>query len=475
VDHIVGPLTILEDTNMPFSFGFGNKSVFSKGNKSRIVTDNLVYEIDPSNTRSYPGSGTTVTDISGQGNTATLVNGTAFSSNQFSFDGTNDIINITHSASLNLGQAFTVGMWVRANALGANLDVNRQVLYTTRVNNPAGCWQLELNANTISVTGVGTFVISAGTIAANTWYYIVYRRDGSGSGTIYINGVAQTPSVTTAYTFIDNGDIKQIGGGGSTGTGQQFNGRIGDVHLYKRALAQHEILQNYNATAAKYATLVSTNLVLHLDAGNASSYSGSGTTWTDISGQGNTTTISGATYSASNGGIFTFTAATRGTVTNGSSIIANSNYTKSVWVKFSSLTGLKNLISGSDSSPISMHAFWCPDSWNGYTNKFTAGHNNDWTLVNSTTTAVVDTWYNVTMSFSTSAGMKLYVNGVLQSSNAAATTAFPFATGGPLYLGQYGTNYSNGFAGSLSMAMIYNRALTDAEVAQNYEATKARF
>jgi hypothetical protein len=471
VDHIVGPLTILEDTNMPFSFGFGNKSVFSKGNKSRIVTDNLVYQIDPSNTLSYPGSGTTVTDISGQGNTATLVNGTAFSSNQFSFDGTNDIINITHSASLNLGQAFTVGMWVRANALGANLDVNRQVLYTTRVNNPAGCWQLELNANTISVTGVGTFVISAGTIAANTWYYIVYRRDGSGSGTIYINGDAQTPSVTTAYTFIDNGDIKQIGGGGSTGTGQQFNGRIGDVHLYKRALAQHEILQNYNATSQKYSSLVSTNLAMHLDAGNASSYPGSGTTWTDLSGANRNATLRpGMTYSSSEGqGSIVFTPTTYATISGTSSFIHNTAYTKSVWVKFTSTGNFKNLISSANNNA---HAFWVPEGFNGVFQKLCTGHNGTWTATAGATTIQPNVWYNFSMTFSPTNGMRVYINGVLDGSNATQTGIFS-PSDSLLYIGSYGL-LDNGFNGFMTTALIYTRDLSAQELLQNFNATKSR-
>ena len=47
-------------------------------------------------------------------------------------------------------------------------------------------------------------------------------------------------------------------------------------------------------------------LVLHLDASNSSSYPGSGSTWTDLSGQGNHVTLTGTTYSSSNGGYLIF-------------------------------------------------------------------------------------------------------------------------------------------------------------------------
>lgn len=465
---------------MPFSFGFGNKSVFSKGNKSSIVTDNLVYQIDPSNTLSYPGSGTTVTDISGQGNTATLVNGAAFSSNQFSFDGVNDIINITHSASLNLGQAFTVGAWVRANALGnttdpfgANINAigNRQIIYSTRVNNTAGCFQLELTGTTVSITGVGTFVISAGTIAANTWYYIVYARDGSGSGTIYINGVAQTPSTTTAYTFVDNSDTKQIGGGGSTGTGQPFNGRIGDLHLYRRALSQQEILQNYSATSSKYAqSIVSQNLVLHLDASNASSYPGTGTTWTDLSGGNRHATLQSAMpYSAEGGGSIQFADNKYATVSGGTAIFAGNAYTKSVWVKFTSTANFKNLISGDGNS----HAFWVPASWETVVQKLAGGHNNSWRSVVGATTITANVWYNFSMTFSTTNGLRVYINGVLDGSNAAATAPIS-TTSGPLYLGTFAV-LNNGFSGFMGSAFIYTKELTAEELLQNFNATRSRF
>lgn len=216
----------------------------------------MMLHFDPSNAFSYPGTGTTITDLTDQGNTGTLANGASVSNGVLVFDGSNDMINIPHTSSLNLGQTFAVGVWVKANALGSTLNSNdignRQILYTTRYANPAGCWQLELNANSISVTGVGTFVVTAGTIAANTWYYIAYVRNGSGSGTIYINGVAQTPTTTTAYTFTDNSDIKQIGSGGSTGTGQPFNGSIGNIHLYKTAPSAQDLLQHFNATRSQF-------------------------------------------------------------------------------------------------------------------------------------------------------------------------------------------------------------------------------
>ena len=55
------------------------------------------------------------------------------------------------------------------------------------------------------------------------------------------------------------------------------------------------------------STIITTGLVLNLDAGNTASYSGTGTTWTDLSGNGNNGTLTnGTSYSSTNGGVMVF-------------------------------------------------------------------------------------------------------------------------------------------------------------------------
>jgi hypothetical protein len=67
-----------------------------------IVTDGLVLCLDAGNPKSYPGSGTTWTDLSGNGNNGTLVNGVGYSGDNLgslSFDGVNDYYNRALTAS----------------------------------------------------------------------------------------------------------------------------------------------------------------------------------------------------------------------------------------------------------------------------------------------------------------------------------------------------------------------------------------
>ena len=65
----------------------------------RTITDGLVLCLDAANRKSYPGSGTTWTDLSGRGNTGTLTNGPTYSSangGSIVFDGTDDIVNTSY-------------------------------------------------------------------------------------------------------------------------------------------------------------------------------------------------------------------------------------------------------------------------------------------------------------------------------------------------------------------------------------------
>ena len=89
----------------------------SRGKK--IITDGLVFYMDAANKRCYPGSGTTVNNLI-DSNSGTLLNGTAFSTNNngyFDFDGTNDYINFGDSDTYTFGDGstdstMTVSAWV---------------------------------------------------------------------------------------------------------------------------------------------------------------------------------------------------------------------------------------------------------------------------------------------------------------------------------------------------------------------------
>ena len=82
---------------------------------SRIVTDGLALCLDAANSKSYPGSGSTWTDLSGNGNNATLTNGPTYSSangGSIVFDGVNDYVAPTGLTNALWQGNWTVSFWV---------------------------------------------------------------------------------------------------------------------------------------------------------------------------------------------------------------------------------------------------------------------------------------------------------------------------------------------------------------------------
>ena len=222
-----------------------------------IITQNLVLCLDAANTKSYPGSGTTWTDRSGNGNSGTLVNGVGYNSGNLGslvFDGVDDYTSISNSNSLQFGETFTVNSWI----FPTNLS-NRIGIFSTRFDNSSGSFQLEVGpgngaTNRIAVTGVGTWIweSASNVISTNTWYNICYVKPNNATqgGTIYLNGVQISPIVTTAYTISNNFSIKVIGSG--TGPAQFFGGNIAQTSIYNRALTAAEVQQNYNALKSRF-------------------------------------------------------------------------------------------------------------------------------------------------------------------------------------------------------------------------------
>ena len=205
-------------------------------------------------------------------------------------------------------------------------------------------------------------------------------------------------------------------------------------------------------------------MVLHLDAADQNSYPGSGTSWFDLSGQNNTGVLtSGPTYSSENNGAIVFDGSNDLVVVNSlTSIMPTAAYTKIVWFFLTSYLTNNNIISGYDGQ----HAFWMSAS-----NTLRAGHGNvSFSTVVTTTTIALNTWYCGAVTFNTTTGWRLYLNGSLENTNASTTS---FIGNGDILLGSYGGG--NLLTGRISNASVYNRVLTDAEIRQNFNALRGRF
>ena len=210
--------------------------------------------------------------------------------------------------------------------------------------------------------------------------------------------------------------------------------------------------------------VVTDGLLVYLDAANTRSYSGSGNTVYDLSGLGNTSElINGPTYSSSNLGTFVFDGTNDAIHINSlANILPKTAYTKIAYFYVTNSLTSNNIISGGWSGA---HAFWLQG-----VNRLYAGHNGAWSTVTGSTALVNDTWYFGAVTYSSTTGWKLYLNGREDGSSANTTT---FTGDQEIIIGAYDSG--NNFTGRISNVQVYNRALTATEIVQNYNATKKRY
>ena len=221
-----------------------------------IVTDGLVYALDAANSKSYSGSGTSATDLTGDSTSTTLINGVGYSSNDlgyFDFDGIDDKINIAYAAQP-ATSGITVIAWVYPDedattggrTRGSAWGGPGAMYLGLWPNSSAGSSSLHAAVQTTS----GRPGIFTGTIFTNQWSMLSMSYDGSNTKT-YLNGeliatASQTGNVAsgTAYhvgTYANLGD-----------SNHNWPGRISHATMYNRGLNATEIQQNYNAIKSRY-------------------------------------------------------------------------------------------------------------------------------------------------------------------------------------------------------------------------------
>ena len=219
-----------------------------------IVEDGLVLALDAGNTKSYPGSGTTWTDLSGNGNNGTLTNGPTYSSSNggsIVFDGSNDYVSTNYTATF---QDFTLCGFVKAdNPNGKtwediidsyDLDSSDWCRITLYQGKPS----LEIDANSSRSS------VTSSTIAtADQWYHIVGVRSGT-TGYLYINGILNKQNSVTGNVISADTDSQFFIGNISrpTSLSEGWNGNIAQVSIYNKALTASEIQQNFNATRSRF-------------------------------------------------------------------------------------------------------------------------------------------------------------------------------------------------------------------------------
>jgi hypothetical protein len=220
------------------------------------VTSNLRLYYDPSNLSSYPGTGTTINDLSDNGLDGTMSNIT-FTSPYFIFNGSSSQVSVADNTLLEPGSGdWSIEFWVNHTVIAG---ASRILIAKTDGGNAAD-WGYGLrtvsNGNTFMEIGNGSTSITTptSTLSINTWYQVVgvWTNVASNSLALYING-SLIGSNSHSFGSVRNTTSPLYLGSFNGGQfAQWLNGRMGVVRMYSSALTASQVLQNYNADKAKY-------------------------------------------------------------------------------------------------------------------------------------------------------------------------------------------------------------------------------
>lgn len=224
-----------------------------------VVLSNLVLYFDPSNPSSYPGSGTTITDLSGNGRNGTMSN-ISFTSPYFTYNGSSSQILIADNTLLEPGSGdWTMEVWVNQSVSGNDVVLGKfdpggqalDVSYSIRTSSTT--YYAQLGSGTGS--GGTLYVNSTNHVGTlNTWYQIVYVFTNIAANTLqtFVNGNSIGSVNHSLASILNTSANLYIGSYNNGEYVQWFDGKIGITRLYNKALTPSEVLQNYDADKSKY-------------------------------------------------------------------------------------------------------------------------------------------------------------------------------------------------------------------------------
>jgi len=225
----------------------------SASSNSNIVTSGLVLNLDAGDSSSYPGSGTTWYDISGNANNVTLTNGPTYDSannGSIVFDGGNDYADFFAPS---LGNTTTVEMWVK---LGASYS-GKMFFGWFRYDVWCGSGHLGFNTAASDVHGISSATVSSLGLVGNWKHYVFEMRSDASytNNKIYINGISQSLSQQSGSENSGNRNFNSGNGrisGWRNNTQYPIPMNCSVFRVYNRALSSTEIQQNYNALKGRY-------------------------------------------------------------------------------------------------------------------------------------------------------------------------------------------------------------------------------
>ena len=324
---------------------------------------------------------------------------------------------------------------------------------------------------------------STTSVTRHAWNHVVVTFDGAYIRW-YLNGVLdKTSSTTFTIGTITLTNYLGIGSEGAATYGRFLDGYVAGCKIYGKALTTTEVSQNYESSKTEFSNLpniITSNLNIYLEADIYSSYFGSGTTWTDLSGNGyNFTTYSNQTatafsYNQTEPKTFTLSRVSNNwsRLSSGGTITLGSNETVSFWINTTgaSANSQYGLFSHCSGGPVNL----------GYgmaNNKMIYWYYDTiWNTKSSTASINDGNWKHIVWAKTGGTTMNMYIDGVLDSTHTITNVSGTVNTVGALWGPcDASPSYSQTFDGKIANFMHYNTGLTTAQVLQNYNAQKFRF
>jgi hypothetical protein len=236
----------------------------------KITTDGLVLCLDAGDRNSYPGTGASWYDLSGNSNNVTFLNGPVFNSSNLgiiNFDGTNDHIAVSSPndrfswTPSGVGMnSMTIELWVKSS------DVNGY--FISKPWNGGGEYNYTLKHNALNyrvgTAGAGgSKGVSFASLATNNWEHIACVINSTQIG-VYRNGIVNVN--LTNHDIVQNSPVGSnsnislcimnlypYGQGWGGESNFAVSGMLSNIKIYNRLLSANEILQNYNASKGRFS------------------------------------------------------------------------------------------------------------------------------------------------------------------------------------------------------------------------------
>lgn len=435
-----------------------------------IITAGLVLHLDAGDTDSYPGTGSTWYDLSPSGKNATLnqVGSSTFYSSadggSMSFLGSSlSYATITSASAITgLTNNMTIEVWYKSSG-----NITPRFLSTGAGSDGIcfGSWTTSPTKWKVSKYGQVDLYVGSVPQNANVWRQAVLVYSSTEGTKVYVDGVL---SETNADTTVIQGSATPtitIGKVEST----YHKGDISIIRWYNTVLSDAEILQNYNANIGRYTNPAApANLLIYYDPSNPISYL-AGSNVLSLGAASFTSVMTNVTHTKP---YFTY---------NGTNSWLNladgagyepgsSDFSVEIWVYHSVIAGSSRVLVGkTDTGGLASNwSYGLRTSAEGSTyfevgNGTTSIQSPAFTLSTGQWYQVVGVWTNVGTKT-----MELYVNGESKGSITHTFTSVKNSSRG-LYIGSYNANeYAQSLNGRTGVFRQYNKALTSAEVLQNY-------